>query len=532
MDAERRGQLADDKFDPDPLAVSLVQAAASLPMFIFAIPAGALSDIVDRRKLLIAMQITVALLAAGFGCLVPFGWVTPNILISFLLLSATAAALITPSWQSIVPQLIPSRDYLQQAVALNSAGINVSRAVGPALAGLVIAAWGIAGPFWLNALTTLGVIAALIWWRPPKRDMNRNVPPERFLLAISAGFRYARHNPHLRATLIRALGFFLFASAYWALLPLVARKQVAGGPELYGVLLGAIGVGAVSATFAIPALKRRLNIDWLVGSGIIGTAAALILFALAHNAATALAASLVAGISWIVVLASLNVSAQMALPEWVRGRGLSIYGMAMFGSLTLGSIVWGKVAASIGIAPALVIAAASMLLLLPLLWRWKLQTAAKLDLTPSMSWPEPVLLQEVEANRGPVLVTVDYLIGQNDPKAFLDAVQKLGEERRRDGAFIWNIFEDPAQPGRFVEVFMLDFMARAFAPASARNERRPRAAGNRPPLPHRRDAEGHASDRGFGKSDAEFHVSTHYGNWSGRRESNPRMQLGKLPFCH
>ena len=265
-----------------------------------------------------------------------------------------------------------------------------------------------------------------------------------------------RHNPHLRATLIRAAGFFIFASAYWALLPLVARNQIAGGPKLYGILLGAIGVGAVCAAFALPWLKRRLGADQLVAGGTIGTAVALVLFALAKEPAVALAASLVAGVSWIAILATINVSAQVALPSWVRGRGLSIFGTVMFGSLTLGSALWGKVATLTSLPVAHLIAAAGATLAVPLLWSQKLQTGADLDLTPSMHWPAPVLLPNIEPDRGPVLVTVEYLVRPQDRDEFLAAIAKLAGERRRDGAFDWGVYEDTAREGRFVENFKVD----------------------------------------------------------------------------
>src|SRR5262245_4716560 len=362
--------------DPDPFVVALVQVATALPLFLFALPAGALADIVDRRRLLIVVQVAVSALLAAFGMLVWLGRVTPNLLLAFAFLAATAAALITPVWQSIVPQLVP-RQQLQPAVVLNSIGLNISRAVGPALAGVIIAAWGIAAPFWVNAVTTLGVIAGLVWWRPQEGGSTHHLPPEQFFRAIGAGLRHARYNPSLRATLIRAAGFFIFASAYWALLPLVARNRVAGGPELYGLLLGAIGAGAVVAAFALPWLKRRLGADRVVVAGTLGTAIALILFALARQPATALAASLIAGVSWIAVLATINVSAQVALPGWVRGRGLSIFGTVMFGCLTLGSAVWGKVAGLTGLRAAHLIAALGMLAAIPVLWRWHLQIGAE-----------------------------------------------------------------------------------------------------------------------------------------------------------
>jgi len=441
--------------DPEPFSVSLVQVAASLPMFLFALPAGALADIIDRRRLLIVTQATVAALVAIFGLIVRLSWVTPAFLLGFTFAAAAAAALIMPAWQAIVPQLVPRR-HLQPAVALNSVGLNVSRAIGPALAGVIIAAWGIAAPFWVNAVTTIAVIAALLWWRPPDGSSGDRLPPEQFRRAIGAGLRHARHNPHLRATLIRASGFFLFASAYWALLPLVARDQVAGGPELYGILLGAIGAGAVAGAFGLPSLTHRLGADRVVALGTLGTVIALLLFAFARQWTIALAGSLVAGTPWIMVLATINVSAQVSLPGWVRGRGLSIFGTVMFGSLTVGSVVWGKVAALSGLPAAHILAGLGALMAVPALWRWKLQTGAGLDLTPSMHWPTPALFAEVEGDRGPVLVTVEYQIRPDDRDTFLQALEKLGSERRRDGAFEWEVFEDLAREGRFIETFKLD----------------------------------------------------------------------------
>jgi MFS family permease len=441
--------------DPAPFSVSLVQVASSLPMFLFALPAGALADIVDRRKLLVITQVAVTILVAVFGLMVHLTWVTPALLLTFTFVAAAAAASITPAWQAIVPQLVPRR-HLQPAVALNSVGLNVSRAIGPALAGIIISAWGIAAPFWVNALTTIAVIAALIWWHPREDGTGTRLPAERFHRAIGAGLRHARHNQHLRATLIRASGFFLFASAYWALLPLLARDQVAGGPEIYGILLGAIGAGAVAGAFELPWLTHRLGPDRLVASGTVGTVIALLLFALSRHWVIALAACLIAGMSWIMVLATINVSAQVALPGWVRGRGLSIFGTAMFGSLTIGSAIWGKVAELGGLPAAHILAGAGALIALPLLWRWKLQTGADLDLTPSMHWPSPILSSNVESSRGPVLVTVEYQIESLHRAAFLDALERLGGERRRDGAFEWGVFEDLSQEGRFLETFKLD----------------------------------------------------------------------------
>jgi MFS family permease len=437
--------------DSDPFIVSMVQVASTLPMFMLALPAGALTDIIDRRRFLIVAEIVTTLLAAIFAAIVALGLVTPINLLVFTFLIAAASAVMVPAWQSIVPLLVP-KQHLVRAVTTNSVGLNVSRAVGPALGGLITAAFGVAIPFWINAVSNLGVIGALFWWRSPPPSTH-HLPAERFVSSIRTGLRHARNNSHLRATLVRAMSFFLFASAYWALLPLVARNQVAGGPELYGILLGAIGASAVAGAFALPWLEKKLGPDRLVAAGTVATAVTLALFGLAHDTIIAVIASLIAGAAWIAVLASLNVSAQFALPDWVRGRGLSIYVTVFFGSLTLGSAVWGKVAALIGLPAAHLLAAVGALAMIPLTRRLKLQTAADFDLTPSMHWPAPMTSYEVEPGRGPVLVTVEYRIDSERRDEFRSALEELGQERRRDGAYAWGVFEDTAIEGRFVETF-------------------------------------------------------------------------------
>ncbi len=440
--------------NPDPLIVSLVQVAASLPIFLVAIPAGALADIVDRRRFLIAGEAANTVIAAAFAVLVTYDLVTPLVLLAFTFLIGAFGALTAPAWQAVTPSLVPKQD-LQAAIAANSVGFNISRALGPALGGALAAAFGVAAPFWINAASNLGINGGLLWWRPPRHRASR-LPAERFARAIRTGLRYARHNLHLRATLLRAVGFFVFASAYWALLPLVARSQIAAGPAIYGMLLGAIGAGAIGAAFALPYAKRGLGADRLVAVGTLGTALALTLFGLARDSATALVASLLAGASWIAVLSSLNVSAQVALPEWVRARGLALFMTVYFGAHTFGSALWGQVATLAGLPLAHFIAAAGALALVPLTWRWHLQTGANVDLAPSLHWPAPIVSGPIEQDRGPVLVTVEYRIDPAQRRAFLAALDRLGHERRRDGAYRWRVFEDAADPARFVETFLVE----------------------------------------------------------------------------
>jgi MFS family permease len=440
--------------NPDPLIVALVEAASSLPICLLAIPAGALADIFDRRKYLIVVESLYTVLAAIYAAMVGLGLATPVNLLVFTLVLGAAGALTSPPWQAVVPQLVP-RDDLSAAIAVNSVGINISRAIGPALGGAMISAVGIVAPFWLNALSNLGIVGALFWWRP-RRGPGTLLPAERFGRAMLTGLRYARHNPHLRSTLVRAFGFFPFASAYWALLPLVARGQIGGGPNLYGVLLGVIGAGAVGGAFFLPWLKSKLGSNRLMALGALGQALAMMLYGFAHEPLMAFAASIIAGASWIAALATLSVSAQVARPDWVRGRGLSLYMTIFFGCLTVGSAAWGEIAAWLGQPAAHFLAAIGAVVAIPVTWRWKLQTGAGVDLSPSMHWPTPIMAQSIAGDRGPVLVTIEYHIRPQDREAFWEAIAKLERARRRDGAYAWGIFEDTAEPGRMVETFLVE----------------------------------------------------------------------------
>ena len=438
----------------NPLMVSLVQVATALPIFLFAVPAGALADIFDKRRLILVLEVLVSIVSLLFATLVSADLATPETLLLFMFLIGTFGAIEAPAWQAIVPQLVPKQD-LGSAVAANSVGINISRAIGPALAGIIIAGFGIAAPFWLDAVSNVGVIGVFLWWRSGQAPPH-SLPAEKVTTAIRTGFRYVRNNRHLRATLARSVGFFLFASAYWALLPLVARNQIGGGPELYGILLGAIGAGAVGSAFVLPKLKAKIGPDILVAVGEIGTATSLALFGLSREPIMAASASVIAGMCWIAVLASLNVSAQVALPDWVRGRGLAMYVTVFFGTMAVGSVLWGAMAGVLGLPLAHFIAAGGALAAVPLTSRWKLQTGAGIDLAPSMHWPEPVIGKSIENDAGPVMVIVEYLIDPKDREEFLSAIDMLAHERKRDGAYAWQVFQDTADDGRLLETFFLE----------------------------------------------------------------------------
>ena len=438
-----------------PAIVALVQAATTAPIFLFALFAGALADRVDKRRFLLIVNLVLTGVTAAMAVLTAAGAMTPALLLAFTFAIGTGAALMAPAWQAVVPSLVP-RESLQPAIALNSMGINIARAIGPAIAGFLISAVALTAPFVVNALSYLAIVAALLLWKPDTGPA-KTLPPEPLFGAMATGLRHASRNSALKATLVRSFGFFTFGSAYWALLPLVARGLEGGGAEMYGVLLAAIGGGAVVGALVLPSIRSRIDADRLVAAGTLITAAAMVLLALATSAAMALPASVLGGLGWITVLTSLNVSAQTALPNWVRARGLAIALMVFFGCMSAGSAGWGQVATATSIPTALLIAAAGAVLAIPLTWRAKLGQGETLDLTPAMSWPEPVMAESLDAahDRGPVLVTIRYRIDEGDAEGFLGAMNEVAGERYRDGAHDWGVFQDAAEPAAWIEWFFL-----------------------------------------------------------------------------
>jgi len=437
-----------------PIAVSLVQVAVSLPLFLFTMPAGALADVINPKRLLVTVEIAIIVIGVAFACLATFDLASTASLLTTTFLLGAAGALTSPAWAAIVPLLVPRED-LDSATAANSVGFNLSRAVGPALGGAIVAAAGVASAFWVFAISNVGIIAALYWWRPPQKS-GHTLPAERLSSAVRNGLRYAANSDDLRATLIRAIAFFPFGTAFWALLPLVARTQIGGGPQSYGILLGAIGLGAIGGSFALNWVKARIGPDEAAAVGTAATAIALVLFGVAHNFPTAICAGLIAGAAWTVVLSILYVSAQVALPDWVRARGLAIFLTIVFGASTIGSLGWGEIASLKGLTFAHFVAAVAIVVAVPLTWRFKLQTGASVDLTPAMHWRAPAGTRPPENNRGPVLVTLEYFVAPENRADFLTAVEELRHERGRDGAFGWGMFEDTASEGRYVENFLIE----------------------------------------------------------------------------
>jgi hypothetical protein len=439
--------------NPSPRLVSAVQVATTLPLFLLTLPAGALSDVVDPRRLLIAAQVAVVAISIAFAAAISAGLASPLSLLGASFLLGVGGAIAAPAWLLITPMLVP-RSELDDAISLDSSSYNVARAVGPAVAGYSIAGLSIAVPIWCCAACNLALLAALLWWRAPRKP-KETLPAERLISAMTTGVRYVRYSREMDATLIRAAAYFPFASAYLALLPLVARGQIGDGPEVYGELMAAIGLGSIAASFALNWLKTRVGPNGLAALGTIGAIGSLFLLAAAREPVAALVASFVAGGSQIIALTTFFVSAQVALPEWVRGRGLAIFLTLYFGALTFGSAAWGEVASLKGVPFALSAAGVGALLGIALTWRWKLHSGAALNLTPSMRWRAPSFLNRVANDIGPILAIAEYTIDPKDSGAFFALMQDIGLERRRDGAYAWHVFSDPDEEGKVIETYLL-----------------------------------------------------------------------------
>jgi MFS family permease len=440
---------------PDPLMVALVQAATTLPIFLLALPGGALADILDRRLYLIATQLWMLACAALLAAMTLTGTVGPWSLLAVTFALAAGAAMMTPAWAATVPELVP-RDELPAAIALNSTGINIARAIGPAAAGVLVAAWGPAAAFLANALSFLGIIGVLARWRRPRQPST--LPGERFVGALRAGVRYVRAAPQLHAVMVRALAFFFFASAVWALLPLVAAAT-RGGSTVYGVLLACIGAGAVGGALVLPRLRSAYSRDAVVRGGTLLVAATMLMVAAAESLAVLVPAMLATGFAWIAVLSSLHVSAQTAVPAWVRARALSTYLVVFALGMAGGSVTWGAVASQTHVPAALALAAAGALLAMAFTWGYTLGEQGSEELLAPASWPEPQTAGPIEAERGPVLVTVEYRVAAGDIPDFVSAAMSLARVRRRDGAVMWALFQDAADPERHLETFVVESWA-------------------------------------------------------------------------
>ncbi len=442
-----------------PLLIALMQTAASLPVLLLGLFAGATADIYDRRRLLIFWQCWMLGAVAVLAVLTFAGRVSPLTLLLFTFLLNIGSSMNNPAWQAIVPELVPTSQ-LPSAITLNAASNNLARAVGPALGGLLVAAFvkadtGAGWVFLLNSASFAGVIWIL--WRWHRDPLFKSaLPAERILGSVRSGLRYLRYAPTLQGSLIRAFGFTFFVSAVWSLLALVAKRDLHQGALGYGILNGSLGIGAVLAASTLARLRRRVDADTILTASSLYYVVVLVILALVRSPVLVILTLLGAGFAWTTSMSTLNVSVQLSIPRWVSARALGLYLMTMQGGLALGSIVWGAIAEKSSTVTALLIAAATMAASLPFLLRIHILTGALPDLTPyKPKRPVPVFAT-THPEDGPVRLTVEYRVAPEARSAFTRAIYAMQGVRRRDGAIRWGIYRDAADPTQLTESFVME----------------------------------------------------------------------------
>ncbi|WP_237213676.1 MFS transporter [Falsiroseomonas oryziterrae] len=445
---------------PDPLMVSLIQAAAQLPVLLLALPAGALADVVDRRRYLVwtnlGMLVSAGLLAASYAA----GLVTPWTLLALTALLAAFSALNNPAWASSVPLTVPRQD-LPQALVLNSIGFNVARAIGPAVGGLIVASAGAAAAFAANAASfaLVALLVATVLALPRMQGLP-GVPPEPPVQAMRLGLRYAGAEPAVRVALVRSAAFYAFASAIWALLPLYVRDVLGLASTSYGLMLGCIGAGAVLGGLLVPRLRSLLSRDGFVMVAGLLTGGALVPVALLPHPAVVAASMLVFGVGWIIGSSNLQTTVQLACAPWVRARGLAIYQAIYNGGMGLGAIGWGWLGMHAGLTGT-ILAAGLGGMVMAVVARLQALPGEIDDPSEPAARPLPKLdvrqevLAELASSRHPVLVTIAYVVDAADVPGFRAAMRDLSAARRRDGAVAWMLTRDIERLDHWIEAFRL-----------------------------------------------------------------------------
>ena len=447
--------------DPDPMMVSLVQAASMLPVFLLGLPAGALADIIDRRVFLIGAQAwivassLVLAILAGTDSLGPWG------LLALTFAIGAGNAMNFPAWAATTPELLPKED-LVGAIALNGISFNIARAIGPAFGGFAIAWAGAEFAFVLNAMCFVWLIVVLVLWKP--ETTPRRMPPEHLVSAMRAGLRFVRATPAMHAAILRACTFFLFSASIWGLMPLFVRQQLGLGAETFGLLLAASGAGAVVAGFALPLARGRWSFDQLVFGASLLSALGMAILALSRHWAPAVLGVMLFGAAWICAGATLATAAQLACPAWVRARAIAIYQLCFFGAMALGSVVAGWLGGKVGVAPALGMLAGAAGLAALLTRNWRLDRGV---VTLSLATPDaqPLPLPDAPAaelrgllgeNANRVLEVVRYRIDPARREQFLVAMREVRLVRLRGGASSWRLYEDVAHPDLYAELWAVE----------------------------------------------------------------------------
>lgn len=445
---------------PHPLIVAAVQAATIMPVFLLALPGGALADIVDRRVFLIGTQIWTILAATLLAALTVAHLMTAPWLLVLTFAIGIGAALTGPAWSAIIPELVPRED-LVQAIALNGIGFNLTRAIGPALAGFLILLGGSSLTFCLYAVSILAVILALAAWRRERRFTG--LPREHFVSAMRAGMRFVRNTPAIQHAMIRTIAYSIPASAPWALLPLFVRRDLALGPGMYGLILGMMGIGGVTSGMLLPMVRGRLSRGATVIGCTLSSCLGIVVLGLSSHWLPAALGMLLFGIGWTSAYATMQAAAQLVCPPWVRARSLAIYQLAQNGALTVGSFAWGVLGAQVGLSHTLITAGGVGVALAIAVRGFSIEAvvATPASTTPAPAAPLPEapaaeLVPLLRTARGRVMETVHYHVLPSQRAAFLSLMQEMRHLRGRTGALFWQLYEDVAHPDGWMEVWSME----------------------------------------------------------------------------
>jgi len=430
--------------------IALVQASTSLPIMLFSLISGALADSFDRRRIMISAQFLMLVASVMLTVFAWLGWLSPWLLLFFTFMIGCGTALNNPSWQASVGEMVPRED-LPAAVTLNSVGFNITRSVGPAIGGAIVAAAGAAAAFLVNSLSYFTLIYALMQWKLPAPTSQ--LPREHLGAAISSGMRYVAMSPNIGKVLVRGFLFGLSASAILALMPVVARDLVQGGALTYGVMLGAFGLGAIGGALVSARLREALSSEWIVRVAFLGFAFSSGMTAISANAILTSLALTIAGACWVLALSLFNTIVQLSTPRWVVGRALSLYQTLTFGGIALGSWVWGALSEIHGVSFALQLSCLLMLFGVLVGYFLQMPAFASLNLDPLNRFVEPPLRLDIKPQSGPIAILIDYEIDDSDLPEFMALMTERRRIRIRDGARNWNLMRDLENPDIWTESY-------------------------------------------------------------------------------
>jgi len=430
--------------------VALVQTATTLPLVIFSLAAGALSDNFDRRTIMLYAQVFMLVVSATLAVLAWFGGLTPWLLLGFTFLIGCGTTLNNPAWHSSVGDLVP-KSHLAAAISLNAIAFNVTRTVGPAVGGVIVGAAGASAAFAFNTLSYVGLVVRLYLLKP--FNAGSKLPREQLASAMTVGLHYVLLSPNIEAVLLRVFMFGFATIAVQALLPLVARDLLGGGPVVYGGLLGAFGLGGVAGGFIGHWLRERLSGEGVTRLNHIASAAATMALPLAPNVWVAGFLLMFCGAAWLLTYSHCNITVQMLTPRWVVGRALAAYHTAAFAGIALGSWVWGLVAEEYGVAASLVAAGVVTLLGAGGSVILRMPDIVPRNLDPLERRHEPKVAIALERRSGPVVIMIEYLIGEEDEAAFLTVMNERRLVRGRNGARNWSLMRDTENPMLWIETY-------------------------------------------------------------------------------